>query len=715
MSETKIVRTICFDSHSKCGILVHVKDGKIVKVEGDPNHPCSKGSLCCKAFSVAQIHEHPDRLKYPLRRAGARGAGEWKRISWDEALDEIVEKIAYYKESHGVRSILMCKGTGRGSNHFHTRINETIGNPSRGMAPTHVCLMPNLLPSLFTVGFFCYIDAADLLNCKCMTMWGINPLTSWAGTSGRQMLEAKRKGAKLIVIDPRFTDVSAKADLWLQIRPGTDCALALTLTKVIIDEELYDKKFVEEWCLGFEELKESVAEWTPEKGEETTWIPKEQIIKAARMMAANRPTNVTPSLGTGMHENGMQAGRAIMNLFAIMGDIDTPGGLLSNRFWDCMLNPKITLNDPSRNRLLWGSAEKPFLTMGGSISWPKACFDAMKNHKIRMLIDVAADPMACYENVGEVVEGMGQLEYIVIMDYFHNDVTRIADIVLPAAHWVEREGAYDEELYSDPCPVVIPQKVVDPPGECWDDWEFFLALGKRLSPELWPWEDSRDMWRWRLREFYDVDKSWEELAEEAYLVTYGGEKRVYEKYKKGLERKDGEMGFRTPSGKIELKSEAFAGFGYSELPSFAMPSIYRDSIMEQEYPLVLMTGGRLYPFYHSAFTNIPMQRELAPDPFIEMHPDAAKARNISHGDWVEITSPGGRKIKSKAVVTKSLDPRVVHIPRPVWKHACKELGLEGYGATKANENVLIPAEPSDEFFGMPPMRSWRCEVTKKGE
>lgn len=711
MSETKIVRTICFDSHSKCGVLLHVKDNKIIKVEGDPDHPCSKGTLCCKAFSAAQIHEHPDRLKYPMRRVGQRGSGQWERISWDEALDEIEGKVRYYTEKYGSGSIMVSKGTGRGSNHFHTRFNESIGNPGRGLSPAHVCLMPNLLPAIFTYGYFCYIESADVVNSRCMTIWGINPTTSWSGVFGRQLLEAKRRGAKLIVIDPRFIDVAAKADLWLQIKPGTDAALAFALTKIIIDEELYDKEFVEKWCLGFEELKASVQEWTPEKTEEVTWIPKEKIIQAARMIATNRPTNVTPSLGPGIHENGMQNGRAIMNLFGILGDLDVPGGLLQNRHWDVMLDPKITMTDRSRLHLLPGSDEKPFCTMGGSISWPKATFDKMKRHDIKMLISIANDPPMCFENTGEVVEAIAQLEYHVVKDYFPNSITHMADLILPSSHWSERDGEFDEELYADPCPVVIPQKAVDPPGECWCDWEFFLAFGKRIKPEWWPWNDVHDMWHFRLKEFYGIDETWEELVKHAYYVP---DERVYKKYEKGLSRKDGEIGFNTDSHKVELKCDAFAGFGYSEIPSYFAPSIYdTDAVTEKEFPLLLITGGRLYPYYHSAFTNIPMQRALSPDPYIEIHPDAAKARGITDGEWVTVKAPYNREITVKAVLTKGIDPRVAHIPRPGWKDACKELGLEGYSYDKANPNVLIPAEPSDEYYGTPPMRSWRCEVIRK--
>ena len=164
MSEEKIVRTQCFDCHSKCGVLVHVRDNQIVKVEGDPNHPVSRGILCCKAFSAQQIHAHPDRLKYPMKRKGPRGGGEWERISWEEAFDIIEEKMRSIIDRYGASAFLVAQGTGRGSNHFHFRFDGTYGSGAFSLAPTHVCLMPNLLPTLYTFGFYSLIDAADILH-----------------------------------------------------------------------------------------------------------------------------------------------------------------------------------------------------------------------------------------------------------------------------------------------------------------------------------------------------------------------------------------------------------------------------------------------------------------------------------------------------------------------------------------------------------------------
>ncbi|MDR1713632.1 MAG: molybdopterin-dependent oxidoreductase, partial [Coriobacteriales bacterium] len=698
---------------------VHVDGNDITRVEGDPNHPVSRGMLCCKAFSAQQIHADPNRLAYPLKRKGPRGAGEWERISWSEAYDLIVENIKSIQAKYGPAAFLISQGTGRGSNHWHFRIDKTIGTGGFCLAPTHVCLMPNLLPTLHTFGFYSFTDAADILNGNCCVMWGINAFTSWAGTAGHQILEAKQRGCKLIVIDPRFTELASKADIWMQPKPGSDLAIALALLNVVIADKLYDADFCEKWTYGFDEMAESVKEYTPEWAESISWVPADTIRAAAHMMGECRPTNITSSLGSSVHENGMHTGRAIANLMSILGDLDAKGGNLSNKSWDVMLAHEITLisEEVIENiKKLPGLDEKPLLAMAGQ-AWPHAVWENAKKRDdaprpVRGIVTIANDIPMCYEEADNAMEGLSNMDFICVKDYYMNAMSHIADLVLPSSHWSEREGQHDEEILSEPCPFVVPQKAVDPPGECIDDWEFILQLGKRFNEEEWPWANTREMHQWRLKTFYDVDKPWEQLLEEPYIITYGGDKRVYQKYAQGLERPDGGLGFRTPSGRVELYNNTYDHFGYGPLPKWQAPSVYDNEAMAEQYPLYLMSGGRIYPYYHSAWTNIPMQREIAKDPYIELHPDAARARGISDGDWVRVKAPNDKQIVAKAVVTKAIDARCAHLPRPGWKHACQELGLKGYGYKEANPNMLMPGNPSDGTYGTPPYRSWRCEIEK---
>lgn len=228
----KKVRTVCFDCHSKCGVILTVNDNdEIVRVEGDKNNPVNDGILCVKAFSAQEIHAHPDRLKYPLKRAGKRGEGKWERITWDEALDIIEKKIRETIEEYGPQSVIISQGTGRGSNHFLDRLNNTWNGGGK-VWPTHVCLLPNLAQTHVTYGrMFHPHEACDYRNAGSIVMWGTNPIRS-RQYSGLRIMDAKRNGSRVVVVDPVFRDIAAKADL-VPVRPGTDGALALGLTNLM--------------------------------------------------------------------------------------------------------------------------------------------------------------------------------------------------------------------------------------------------------------------------------------------------------------------------------------------------------------------------------------------------------------------------------------------------------------------------------------------------
>ena len=724
----KITRTICFDCHAKCGILVHTDGDQIVKVEGDPNHPNSLGMLCCKAFSAKQIHEHPDRLKYPLKRVGPRGSGEWERITWDEAIETIASKIEEYTSEWGPGAFIISQGTGRGWNGLHFRLDASYGYPGSGLGVSHVCLFPVIGPCQLTWGYYNALDGCDLDNTNCIVHWGINPAASFPGIHMPKFFEARKRGAKLIVIDPRFTDLAAKADLWLQIKPGTDGALALTFCNILIQEDLYDHEFVENWCYGFDEFAEHVKDWTPERCEEETWIPAEKIVEAVHMIMEG-PCTEAAMIGTGMHDNGITNGFTMAAFWALTGNLDRKGGITSNEFWDFMLDERLTHTGETKRQFvadgykLPGADLKPFSDLI-SFPYPRAALAAMQGdtgpgtHPIKGMLSVANDLVMALEDSQTVFDAIMALDFYAVKDYWMTPSAQYADLVLPSSHWIERDDQVDEEFYMDPCPYVFGNKAVDPPGECIDDWEFFRRLGKRLKPEWWPWENTGEMAEWRLKDFYttlsDEDRALniDQLREKGYIITAGGEKRVYEKYRKGLERPDGELGFKTPSGRIELWNNTLFALGYDTMPTYYRSQLYNpDKGYMSKYPLILITGCRDYPYYHSAWSNISMQREIEPDPYVEIHPETAMARGIQDGDWCWLFNNTGR-IKSRARVTKAVDPRVISIPRLGWKEACKELGLEGFGMFDANPNTLIPQEPSEPKFGTSPMKSWCCEIEK---
>lgn len=263
---------------------------------------------------------------------------------------------------------------------------------------------------------------------------------------------------------------------------------------------------------------------------------------------------------------------------------------------------------------------------------------------------------------------------------------------------------------------------MDPPGEAQDDWYFQRELGKRFDPELWPWDSSEEMQLWRLKEFHGVDLTYEEAAKEGYIVVYGGEHRIKKQFEHESVHYDTPDGtgrdvrvqFMTPTRRIEIYSEQMPSYGYdSPLPSFTEPFESPVSTPElfEEYDLVLTTGGRDYPFYHSAWTNIARQRIIEPWPYIELNSEDAKARQISEGEWLWVESLRG-KIRAKARISQGVQKGAASLARPNYKHACEELNLPGFDWDKANPNILIPSEGADVGFGCAPMRSSLCKVTK---
>ena len=296
-SGEKVYRSVCQECYMGDGVLVHVKDGRVRKIEGDPDSPVTEGDhLCSKCRNV--IHGtlyHPDRLKYPLKKVGPKDKGKWIRISWDEAIDEIGDRILETKEKYG--SFAFAASVDGWHYTLCCMFMRALGSPNLLKSMEH-CEGPGRVMDLATVGdiFTQFGHGPDTRDSKCVLIWGQNPpethLPQW-----RWIQEARKRGAILITIDPRGIHCAQEADLWLQVRPGADCALALGMIKVIIEEELYDKDFVKKWCYGFEQLKEHVKQYPLEKVEELSWVSARDIYKAARLYASIKPASLVSGIG----------------------------------------------------------------------------------------------------------------------------------------------------------------------------------------------------------------------------------------------------------------------------------------------------------------------------------------------------------------------------------------------------------------------------------
>jgi anaerobic selenocysteine-containing dehydrogenase len=695
-----IVKTYCARmDHGGCGIRVHVENGKITKIEGDPDSPLSRGTVCVKGLAQVERLNHPDRLKHPMKRIGEKGEGKWERISWNEALETITRKIRDTIERDGQRAISFIEGTPKGLElYLMIRLANLLNIPNIA-TPGNICHMPREIASNLTCGFFPIPDYDH--PPACVVVWGSNLFqTNEEGIIGFQLKRALEQGAKLIVIDPRKTAVASRADLWIQPRPGTDLALALGILRFMIDEGLYERGFVESWTKGFPELKDHLHQYPLNKVSEITWVPKDRIIEASRLFSKTKPACIQWGNALEHNLNSLQCARALLILMAISGNLDVPGGNVS-RSGPPLMRPgelvQIKKFPDKKEKIM--SPEFRLATRMGFV--PSQLIVKAILHEepypIRMIYIQGGNPLLSYANAKETFKAMRKLDFLAVSEIFLTPTAQLADIVLPAATNFEFD---DIGHFGLPHGFILARpKVVEPLGECWPDSRILNELGKRLGYTQSFWNDMRECLDEILKPSgmtYDDFK------------TIGILKGEWEY--KGYEKK----GFNTPSGKVEIYSQQLKGWGYDPLPNyqelpespFSTPELFR------EYPLIFTSAKD--PFYfHSAYRNIPSLRNLSPDPVILLHPETASRLKIEEGDWVSIETKRGM-ICQKAKLDREIDPRVVILSFGWWFPERKDLELSGW--KESNLNILTEnGPPYDPTIGSTPLRAVLCRISKAQE
>jgi len=706
MSETKIIKTTCKSCHGGCGVLVTVTDGVITHIEGNPDTP-TRGTMCSKGLSSIQHVDHPDRLKHPLKRLGKRGEGKWQRITWDEALDTVATKMKESIAKYGPSSVAISQGTGRGYNRYTHRLARSIGTANI-ITPGYICHSPRL-------GLYGLVTGYGRLYCDYHGWGGEYPKTqiSWAkqleiSSADSEMavwfLESLRHVKNLIVIDPRETALSSRATLWLQIRPGTDAALALGMINVIIKEGLWDKEFVSKWTYGFDKLAERVEEYTPEKVAEITWLKAEDIRTAARLFAEDTPGCIQVGSSLERQANCGQTLRSIICLLGVTGNIERPGSMMSWMFPDTGLMEdffsEIPLTDEMRKGIVGSDDYKMGAARTAHSDTVVKQLAKNDNPVVKVWFSVGGQQILHLANTNEVYKALLNVDFLVHADQFMGPMAEHADILLPAAHWLEINDIYDMHPRFM---IEAINKTVDPPGEAWADCKIFNELGKRVAPKYW-FENEEKMLDYELRH---GNITWKEFSKKVVLARMGKD-QVYYKYKTDYWRKGG--GFPTPTGKMELYSTVLEDLGYDPLPFFQEPGESPVSTPElaKEYPLVLSTGYR-QPFYFlSQYRNIPWLRSFQKDPVMQIHPETAKEMGIEDGDWAFIETPRGR-IKQKARLFPGIHRRVVMATANCFY---PEDPGPLHGLFRSNPNVLTANDHCDPMYGSPDLTALLCKVYK---
>jgi anaerobic selenocysteine-containing dehydrogenase len=635
---------------------------------------------------------HPDRLTKPLKRVGKRGEKKWQPISWDEALDTIVDNLVQIRKKYGPSGVALSHGTSRGWWEVFNRFANVY--KSQWMGPgVAQCFWPRTLAGQLVLGGPA-LECPDYAHTHCLLVWAANPPATWP-IKAMGMMEAKGRGAPLIVVDPVFSHTASKADLWLKLRPGTDAALALGMLQVIISENLYDSEFVGQWCIGFEELAKRVEEFPPSRVEAITWVPKDKIIRAAHLYASGRPSCITQCVAIEQNADTLSTCRSLAILSAITGNIDVPGGNLFP-----MPKGVVDRLGPSWTKIdLWSEEEKSqilgyekFPMLSGSPQFSPArpnavatmVWEAMitgKPYPIKGLYLHGSNALLSYADSQKVHQALESLDFFAAVDFFHTPTTELADILLPSATWLERDFV-GSSIQVSPDGVHLQQKVAQI-GECRSDVTIMNQLAQRLE----------------LGYFFESEKALADYVLSPLGWTFEDFKKQKHYYIPMKYEKFKNNGFKTPSGKVELSSSTVAKVGGDPLPHYVEPfeSPVSTPDLAQAFPFILTTGGRSPVYRHTELRNIPWLREIDPHLKAEMNDQAGHRLDLKDGERVVIESPRGH-IRVRLRLHPGIDPRVIQVAH----------GWPG----EENVNLLTDNEHLSELVGSTSLRGLLCRVYK---
>jgi anaerobic selenocysteine-containing dehydrogenase len=555
------------------------------------------------------------------------------------------------------------------------------------------------------------MSGADYEHADLIVVWGANPVYCGTPTGNlKRILDAKERGARLIVIKPEMQPDAAKADMWVPIRPGTDGALALAMLNVIINENLYDKDFVSRWCYGFDKLVPHIQKYTPEWAEPITGLPADQIREVARLYGTAKSACILAGNAFDQTVDSNNAVRAVAILIAISGNLDRPGGNtvptgstmpvpksihLRERYtqdWvDKLVGPEIA------------SCFQPFIE--GTASAYYRCLDSVltgKPYPIRTIIAPGTQPTVITRSSRRIVEALKKLEFFVVIDVMRTSSMPWADVVIPVATMYECDHPFEAPMMGMGDWIMARNKVIEPLGDYKSDYEFWLDLAVKMGYGDGFWHGSiEECLNYQLENF---GMTMEELRAHPAGITYELKPMVYEKYEQIFSTPSTRLSGAPylPQGKVAIYNTTFEENGFSPLPEWteAPESPTATPELLKKYPLVFFDTHTSEVYNHGWLRNLPYLREIQPDPWIHIHPETARARGIADGDWVIVESPHGW-IKVKAIYFPGIRPDTV-MSLHGWWQGCDELGLPGYPILDggANVNVLYNSDPDKAFDPM---------------
>lgn len=681
---------ICGFCGGACPVDVYCKDGKVIKVEGNKSLPMANGRVCVKGAALKQSLYHPDRLLYPMKRVGKRGEGKFERISWEEALSTIADKMTETKEKFGARETMLYVGHPKWFRPQLTEFANCYGTPNFG-TESSTCAYALMLGCQSVFGKGVMMPMPDMARCKSLVVWGVNSLYSNSVTAGGGFVNAVKRGVKLIVVDPRCTPTSEHADIHLRPMPGTDGALALGMARVIITEGLENQAYIQANTIGYEAYKDYVMQFTPEKVEELTGVPKEDMVRAARMMATEAPCPIQMSASPVVHNiNGVQNVRAIMMLLALTGSFGVPGGTMAPGPARAVLKDAFMTVWKKRDNAEEDLSHEEFPAWAKLIAHEAQVtriadyMEGKGDYPIRTMIAFGMNHHM-WPRPDRLEQAFDNLDFFVNADIYFTDTCKYADIILPVQSSLEREQVGVMGLDT----VFYQGHVVEPMGESRTDMEIITGLAEKLGFVIGGDQPIRSQ-----EDFLRKALSTTGLTLEEVKDAPNGRKA--ERLMPGRTTEQ-ILQVNTPSGKIEFVSELIGSCGKEGHEALPVYHDFREKLPWEEYPLILTTGSRKPQLFHSRTYRLPWLTKLEQYPLAEICPEDAKKLSMEDGEDIVLCTPIG-KMEFVLHVNSSCLPGTVNVY---------------HGAGEKDINYLLDDQYLDPISGFPGFKSYCCRLEKK--
>jgi anaerobic selenocysteine-containing dehydrogenase len=655
---------VCSSCDQFCPLTATVRDGRVVKVHARDN-PFLRDVICVKGAYAPKSFAHPDRLQYPLKRVGDRGAGTWARVAWNEAMDDIALRLREVVDRYGPEALVVATSNWNTTvdNGMSRRFMNLLGSPN-WISGVAYCMGNTSAVSRMVYGWYPF---ADVLGSKCIVLFGHNPRRhSWT-VEFKMIRMAQAMGAKLIMLDPRRSENAEAADLWLPLRAGTDAAMCLGWLNVIIEEGLYDHAFVAEWTTGFEAFRERVAQYPVDRVARITGVAPELIVAAARLYATTKPACIPWSPITDQQVSSTSAIRLQCALRALTGNLDVNGGDRFHTFNPLIVSDtELELHDrlsPAQKAKQLGADEFPVFTYRGMAAlsepmkrtWgheyanlvggnymanPTSTFRAMaegRPYPVKAFFSLGNNTLMGFANMQRIYRGLMNQDLVVVHEHMMTPTAQLADYVLPGDAWLERPSMM----------AGVSEQAMAPPGECRSVYFFWHELAHRMGlGEYFPWPSLEALYDYRLA---PSGTTWREVVVEGVIPSAEYEERKYLR-----------TGFATPSGKVELYSSVLEGLGFDPLP------YYREAAQpDADYPLSLFVGVRDDEYFQTGHRHVPELRKRAPQPTAFLHPADAAVFGVSRGDWVRVETRHGR-VAMRADLREQMPQGLVRVPHGWW-------------------------------------------------